>query len=46
MVTFKAVGESTEMSMTEYGFPDSEMFTMAEMGLQQCLDKMAESLKK
>jgi uncharacterized protein YndB with AHSA1/START domain len=46
VVTFKAVGAKTEMTMTEYGFPDSEMFKMAEMGLHQCLDKMAESLKK
>jgi uncharacterized protein YndB with AHSA1/START domain len=46
VVTFKSVGEATEMTMTEFGFPDSEMFTMAEMGLHQCLDKMAASFKK
>ena len=46
VVAFRAVGEKTEMIVTEFGFPDSELFKMAEMGLQQCLDKMSESLKE
>jgi len=29
--------------MTEYGFPDTQMFELAELGLHQCRDKMAAS---
>lgn len=43
VVTFTALGEQTEVTMVEYGFPDSVMFEYAEMGLNQCLDKMAAS---
>jgi hypothetical protein len=41
VINFTAQGSKTEMTMTEYGFPDSQMFEMAEAGLNQCLDKMA-----
>ena len=43
VVTFKAMGDKTEVSITEYGFPDSPMFELAEAGLHQSLDKMAAS---
>ena len=43
VITFKAVGAKTEMTITEYGFPDSHMFELAEMGMHQSLDKMAAS---
>ena len=41
VIHFTARGGKTELAMTEYGFPDSQMFEMAEAGLNQCLDKMA-----
>jgi uncharacterized protein YndB with AHSA1/START domain len=41
VILFKAMGDKTEMTITEYGFPDSHMFELAEMGLNQSLDKMA-----
>ena len=41
VVTFKAMGDKTELSVSEYGFPDSQMFEFAVMGMNQCLDKMA-----
>jgi uncharacterized protein YndB with AHSA1/START domain len=45
VITFKAVGDKTELTIAEYGFPDSQMFEFAKMGMEQCLDKMAESFK-
>jgi uncharacterized protein YndB with AHSA1/START domain len=41
VVTFKSVAGKTELSVSEYGFPDSQMFEFAQLGLEQCLDKMA-----
>jgi uncharacterized protein YndB with AHSA1/START domain len=43
VVTFKDLGNGkTEMTVTEYGLPtaDTEMGRNAELGLNQCLDKM------
>jgi uncharacterized protein YndB with AHSA1/START domain len=44
VVTFKAVGDQTELTMTEYGLPDTQMFELASVGLHQCLEKMAASV--
>ena len=44
VITFKALGEQTELIITEFGFPDSQMFEFAEMGLNQTLDKLAATL--
>jgi uncharacterized protein YndB with AHSA1/START domain len=41
VITFKPIGDQTEMTIAQYGFPEGEMFEMAEMGLNQSLDKMA-----
>ena len=44
VVTFKDLGNGkTEMTITEYGLPtaDTELGRNAELGLNQCLDKMA-----
>ena len=46
VVTFKVVGDKTEMTVAEYGFPDTEMFGLAETGLNQSLDKMAASFAR
>ena len=43
-VVFRASGAGTEITVTEFGFPDTQMYVFAEMGLKQCLDKMAASL--
>lgn len=51
VVTFKAVVDpsmglragKTEMTITEYDLPDTQMFEYAEAGLNQSLDKMAAS---
>jgi uncharacterized protein YndB with AHSA1/START domain len=43
VVTFKAVGGTTEMTVTEYGYTSEETFNLSKLGLEQCLDKMAAS---
>lgn len=41
VVTFKPVdGGRTEMTITEYGWPDGQMKEMSKMGMEQCLNKM------
>jgi uncharacterized protein YndB with AHSA1/START domain len=40
-VTFKAVGDKTEMTITEHGWAVGQMMEMSKAGLEQCLDKMA-----
>jgi len=45
VVTFKTVGDKTEMTITEY-LPATSMFEYAEAGLNQSLDKMAASFAK
>ena len=45
VITFKAVGDSqTEMTVTEYGYTSDQAHDLSKAGLEQCLDKMAESL--
>ena len=46
VVTFKAVGDQTELTITEYDLPDTQMFEYAELGLNQSLDKMAASFAR
>lgn len=41
VVTFKAVGDKTEMSVTEYGYTSDQIVEISRAGLEQCLDKMA-----
>ena len=46
-VTFRAVGGSrTEMTVTEYGYTSDTIHDLSKAGLEQCLDKMADSLKE
>lgn len=46
VVAFKAVGDNrTEMTVTEYGYTSDQAHDLSKAGLEQCLDKMAESLK-
>ncbi len=46
VVTFKAVGDNkTEMTVTEYGYTSDQMVDISKAGLEQCLDKMAASLR-
>ncbi|MGI8909611.1 MAG: SRPBCC domain-containing protein [Rubrobacteraceae bacterium] len=44
VVTFEAVGDDkTEMAVTEYGYTSDQIVDLSKAGLEQCLDKMAES---
>ena len=46
-VTFKDLGNGkTEMTVVEYGWTVGKMLELSEMGLGQCLDKMAASFRK
>jgi len=46
MITFKALdGNRTEMTVTEYGYTSDQAHDLSKAGMEQCLDKMAESLK-
>jgi len=41
-VAFKALGAGkTEITVTEYGWTEGQMRELSQMGLEQCLDKMA-----
>jgi uncharacterized protein YndB with AHSA1/START domain len=45
VITFKPVGSGkTEMTVTEYGYTSDQAHDLSRAGLEQCLDKMAESL--
>lgn len=44
-VGFRDLGNgTTELTVTEYGWTEGEMMKMSEMGMNQCLDKMAKAL--
>lgn len=45
VITFKDVGGKTEMSYAEYGYTTNEALETSKVGLEQVLDKLAESLK-
>jgi len=41
-ITFKVLGANeTELTVTEHDWPVGQMMQMSEMGMNQCLDKMA-----
>jgi uncharacterized protein YndB with AHSA1/START domain len=45
-ITFKKVGDNkTELTVTEYGYTSEETVNLSKSGMEQCLDKMAASLK-
>ena len=41
VITFKAVGNKTEMTVKESGYTSDQVVEMSKAGLDQCLDKMA-----
>jgi uncharacterized protein YndB with AHSA1/START domain len=44
--TFKDLGDGrTEMTITEYSYTSEQARDLSQAGLEQCLDKLAESLK-
>lgn len=46
-LTFKALdAQTTELTVTEYGWPEGHMREMSRMGMEQCLDKMAAALTR
>ena len=46
VIVFKAKGDMTELTITEYDWPVSQMYVYSYAGLQQSIDKLAESLAK
>ncbi len=44
VVEFTPKGEMTELTITEYGWPVSQMMVYSYAGMQQSIDKLAESL--
>jgi uncharacterized protein YndB with AHSA1/START domain len=43
-VAFKAKGNMTELTVTEYDWPVGQMFIFSQLGMHQSIDKLAESL--
>ncbi len=43
---FKAKGSMTEITITEYGWTPGQMMVYSYAGMQQSIDKMAESLAR
>lgn len=46
VITFKAKGDLTELTITEYGWTPSPMFVYALAGTHQSIDKLADSLER
>jgi uncharacterized protein YndB with AHSA1/START domain len=46
VVIFKAKGDMTELTITEYDWPVSQMSVYSYAGMHQSIDKLAESLAK
>ena len=47
VITFRDPGKNkTEMTVTEYGYTSDQAHDISKMGLEQCLDKMAEIFSK
>jgi len=46
VITFKSIGNKTEITVTEYGYTSDQTLELSRLGLEECLDKMADSLKK
>jgi uncharacterized protein YndB with AHSA1/START domain len=47
LVSIQAVDDNrTEVTVVEYDWPVGQMMEMSKMGMEQCLDKMAASLKE
>lgn len=41
VITFERTGSGTEVTVTEYDWPVGQLQVMAELGMQQCLEKLA-----
>jgi uncharacterized protein YndB with AHSA1/START domain/acetyl esterase/lipase len=46
VITFRAVGGKTEVTVKEFGYTTEQIVEMSRVGLGQCLDKMNESLRR
>lgn len=47
VITFKTLGDKkTEMTVSEFGYTTEQAVQTSKAGLEECLDKMAENLKK
>jgi uncharacterized protein YndB with AHSA1/START domain len=45
VVTFRAIGQMTELTVTEYGWTPGQMYVYSLAGMHQSIDKLAASLK-
>lgn len=43
VITFKTIGDKTEMTITEYGYTSDQTLDLSRAGLEQSLNKMAAS---
>jgi uncharacterized protein YndB with AHSA1/START domain len=41
VVSFRSLGEQTELTVTEYGYASEQVRDFSKAGMEQCLDKMA-----
>ena len=47
VITFEELdGDQTEMTVTEYGYSSEQARDLSKLGMEQCLDKMAEIFSK
>jgi uncharacterized protein YndB with AHSA1/START domain len=47
VITFaSAAGNKTEMTVTEFGYPNDEIVAISKAGMEQCVDKMAAALQE
>lgn len=45
-LTFEPVGDGrTELTVTEYGYPSEQIASFSRAGMEQVLDKLADSLR-
>lgn len=45
LLAFRSVNGKTELTAIEYGWTLGQMREMSKLGLEECLDKLAENLK-
>ncbi len=44
VVTFRPIDGRTEMTVTEFGYPNEQIVAMSRMGMEQCLNKIADAV--
>jgi hypothetical protein len=46
VITFRAVGSKTELTVKEFGYMTEQVVEISRVGLGQCIDNMNESMNK